>query len=91
MKIRVIGTKEECEVAKRYYNGLREHSQTKSVSVSKFYPCRGSAELFRVYIEVEYYDEPGAGGEVKQTDATALDLRTIDNAHVSSIQRRRKS
>ena len=89
MEIRVIGRKEECETAKRYYNGLREHPQTKSVSVSKFYPNRGSAELFRIYIKIEYYDEPGVGGEVKQTDATALDLRTIHDAHVSAIRRRK--
>ncbi len=88
MEIRVIGRKEECETAKQYYDSLRSHPQTRSVSISTFYPCRGSAELFRVYIKIEYYDEPGAGGEVKRTDATALDKRTINNAHVSVIRKR---
>ena len=89
MEIRVIGRKEECETAKQYYDSLRGHPQTRSVSISNFYPCRGSTELFRIYIKIEYYDEPGVGGEVKQTDATALDLRTIHDAHVSAIQRRK--
>lgn len=84
MEIRVIGRKEECEVAKRYYDSLRDHPQTKSVSISKFYPCRGSAELFRIYIEIEYYDEPKG----ESADETALDLRTVHNAHISAIQRR---
>ena len=88
MKIRVIGTKEECEVAKRYYNGLRENPQTKSVEISRLYPCRGSSELFRIYIEVNYYDVPREGA---LSDETSLDLRTIHNAHVSAIQRRKKS
>ena len=90
MKIRVIGTKEECETAKAYYNSLREHPQTKSVSISGFYPCRGSAELFRVYIEIEYYDEQRARGNRASADAGVLDLTTIHNAHVSAIQRRKR-
>lgn len=85
MEIRVIGRKEECEVAERYYDSLREHPQTKSVRISKLCPCRRSAELFRIYIKIEYYDEPK--GEL--SDETALDLRTVHNAHVSAIQRRR--
>lgn len=89
MEIRVIGRKEECEVAKRYYDSLREHPQTKSVSISKLCPCRRSAELFRIYIKIEYYDEPTEEANVGLSDETALDLRTVHNAHVSAIQRRR--
>lgn len=48
MKIRVIGTAEECGTAQRYYKSLRNHATTKSVSVSRFYPCRGSADQYRV-------------------------------------------
>ncbi len=87
MKLRVIGTKEECETAKRYYDSLRKDPRTKSVEISKRYPSRGSAELFRVYIEVNYYDVPEER-ESGTTDETALDRRTIHNAHVSAIQRR---
>jgi len=53
MEIRVIGRKEECETAKQYYDSLRGHPQTRSVSISNFYPCRGSAELFRIYIKIK--------------------------------------
>lgn len=91
MKIRVIGTKEECETARTYYDGLRKDPQTKSVEISRLYPCRGSAELFRIYIEVNYYDVPQERGNGAPSDETALDLRTIHNAHTSAIQRRRRA
>lgn len=83
MKIRVIGTAEECGTAQRYYKSLRNHATTKSVSVSRFYPCRGSADQYRVYVEIEYYDCIGAehsdGKRARETD-----LRTINDAHVSA-------
>lgn len=62
MKIRVTGTMSECQKAKDYYNSLRGQENVKSVSVSEFYPNRGSLELYRVYIEIEYYEtaEPAA-------------------------------
>lgn len=79
MKIRIIGTAEECAVAQRYYESLRDHAATKYVSVSSFYPCRGSADLYRVYIEIEYYD----GIRAEQSDgAETSDNRTIDEAYV---------
>lgn len=89
MEIRVIGRKEECETAKQYYDSLRRHPQTRSVSISNFYPCRGSTELFRIYIKIEYYDEPKGHGNNEPSEETALDLRTIHDAHVSAIRRRK--
>lgn len=56
MKLRVIGTKEECALAREYYNSLRGQENVKYVCVSGFYACRGSADLFRIYIEVAYFD-----------------------------------
>lgn len=56
MNIRVMGTKSECEKAQDYYNSLRGQENVKYVSISDFYPNRGSSELFRVYIDVEYYE-----------------------------------
>ena len=56
MKLRVIGTKDECALAQEYYNSLRGKENVKYVCVSGFYSCRGSADLFRVYIEVAYFD-----------------------------------
>ncbi len=63
MKIRVMGTKPECQKASDYYNSLRKQENVKCVSVSNFYPNRGSDEIFRVYIDIEYYEtaEPAAG------------------------------
>lgn len=57
MKIRVMGTRSECEVAQGYYSALEKDSNVKFVVVSELYPCRGSTTLFRVYIEVEYYSD----------------------------------
>lgn len=55
MKIRVMGTKEECEQAQRYYLSLGNTDGVKSVSISELYPNRNSFNIFRVYIDVEYY------------------------------------
>ena len=55
MKIRVMGTKEECEQARRYYSALSGDENVKSVSISDLYPNRNSFNIFRVYIDVEYY------------------------------------
>lgn len=56
MKIRITGTKPECQIASDYYNSLRGQPNIKYVCVSGFYPNRGSSELYRVYIEIEYYE-----------------------------------
>ncbi len=56
MKLRVMGTKDECALARNYYRALEKDPNVKSVSVSGDYPNRGSSTLFRVYIEIEYYD-----------------------------------
>ena len=56
MKIRVMGTEAECQAAREYYRGLEKESGVKSVSISGNYPNRGSNTIFRVYVEVEYYD-----------------------------------
>lgn len=55
MKIRIIGTKEECVLAKQYYSSLQSDNNVKYVCVSGFYSCRGSAKLYRLYIEIEYF------------------------------------
>lgn len=56
MKIRVTGIESECQAAREYYRELEKESNVKSVSISKNYPNRGSNTIFRVYVEVEYYD-----------------------------------
>ena len=61
MKIRIMGTKSECEAAREYYAELEKESGVKSVSISENYPNRGSNTIFRVYVDVEYYDAASAG------------------------------
>lgn len=56
MKIRVMGTESECQAAREYYRELEKGSNVKSVSISKNYANRGSNTIFRVYVDVEYYD-----------------------------------
>lgn len=69
MKIRITGTKPECQIASDYYNSLRGQPNIKYVCVSGFYPNRGSSELYRVYIEIEYY-ETAETAEKPSTDRT---------------------
>ena len=57
MKIRVMGTENECRVARTYYENLEREPNVKFVQVSKLYPNRGSNTLVRVYVEVEYKSE----------------------------------
>ncbi|MDE7107176.1 MAG: hypothetical protein K2O39_02515 [Clostridiales bacterium] len=52
MKIRVMGTREECEQAQRFYTQLSKGDNVLSSSVSELYPNRGSTNQFRVYIEI---------------------------------------
>lgn len=56
MKIRVMGTKNECLVATAYYRELEKDPNVRRVEVSEPYQNRGSNTTFRVYIEVEYND-----------------------------------
>lgn len=57
MKIRVMGTKNECLAAMGYYRELEKDSNVKCVQISMLYPNRGSNTVFRLYVEVEYYNE----------------------------------
>lgn len=55
MKIRIIGTKDECALAVQYYSELEKDTQNvKSVQISAPYPNRGSNTVFRVYIDIDY-------------------------------------
>lgn len=42
-------------------NDRQKESGVKSVSISGNYPNRGSNTIFRVYVEVEYYDAGESG------------------------------
>ena len=54
MKIRIMGTKEELEVAKEYYSGLSKEDYVKTITISDFYPNRISGNQYRLYIDIEY-------------------------------------
>ena len=60
MKIKIMGTESECRAAREYYAELEKESGVKSVSISENYPNRGSNTIFRVYVDVEYYDAENA-------------------------------
>lgn len=52
MRIRVMGTEEECRQAQRYYRQFGRGDQVEYCSVSELYPNRGSKNMYRVYIEI---------------------------------------
>ena len=54
MKIRIMGTRAECEYVSNYYRQLSESPEIKYIIVSGLYPNRGSSNIFRVNVEVEY-------------------------------------
>ena len=56
MKLRIMGTKDECKQAQRFFDKLgNSNIEVKYVSVSGLYSNRGSNQLFRVYIDIEYW------------------------------------
>ncbi len=55
MKIRVMGTKAECELAQEYYREfVKNNACVKSYSISELYANRGDSNLYRVYIDIDY-------------------------------------
>lgn len=57
MKIRVWGTREECEQAQCFYKQFSNNKNVKSCTVSSLYANRNSVNQYRVYVEIEYKDE----------------------------------
>ena len=74
MKIRIMGTKDECLLATNYYRALEKEENVQYVQVSDLYPNRGSSTLYRVYIEVAYYwiDEEAANAPGATLGVAAL-------------------
>lgn len=58
MKIRLMGTREECEI---YAEALRQNAGPLILEISAFYPNRGGGKLGRVYIETREINETNAG------------------------------
>lgn len=55
MKIRVIGTLEELNVARDYYLDYARDPSVKCVTVSQYYPNRGSRNVYRLYVDIEIH------------------------------------
>ena len=74
MKIRIMGTKDECLLATNYYRAMEKEENVQYVQVSDPYPNRGSSTLYRVYIEVAYYwiDEEAANAPSTTLGVAAL-------------------
>lgn len=56
MKIRFMGREEELDLARSYYKNLQKENYIKSVVVSSYYPVRGSNNMYRLYVDIDYYD-----------------------------------
>lgn len=55
MKIRIMGTKEECDLAAQNFKQIeKDKENVKSVQISQNYPNRGSNTIFRLYVDIEY-------------------------------------
>ena len=54
MKIRIMGTKSECEKAAAAFREKEQEPNVAFCAVSKLYACRGSDKLFRLYVEIIY-------------------------------------
>lgn len=67
MKIRIMGTLDECEAAQKYYRLLENFENIKYVSLSPLYPNRGSTTLFRLYVDIEYKE---LNGDSQQSEAS---------------------
>ncbi len=64
MKIRVMGTKAECEQAQRFYETFGRGGNVNYCSVSELYPNRGSINQYRVYVEIVCKDETNIFGDL---------------------------
>ncbi len=54
MKIRIMGTIPELEVAQRYYKSLGNEDYVAGVEISRVYLNRGSTCVGRVYVDITY-------------------------------------
>ena len=52
MKIRIMGTQEECEQARRYYSQFLNSDIVSHCSISRLYPNRNSVNQYRMYIDI---------------------------------------
>lgn len=87
MKIRVIGTAEECTAAREYYSGLEKQENVQSVSVSRLYTCRDSHSQYRLYVEVNYYVEAGRGCAMRDEAEGKNIMAKASPGRVSSLKK----
>ena len=56
MKVRFMGTREECEFVVKYFKEFASKTFFKSLSISNLYANRNSLDMYRVYIEYQLHD-----------------------------------
>lgn len=66
MKIRIMGTSEECKKMQALFNSMSVLDGVQSVSVSDLYPNRNSTNVYRVYIDITGSVELKGFGEVTE-------------------------
>lgn len=74
MKIRIMGTKEECRQAQEFYRRLGQQDEVSYCSVSEPYPNRGSVGLYRVYVDIQYKTDVDIFGS-SSTDSNEIGRR----------------
>jgi len=57
MKIRITGTKEECQAAAEIYTAMMGNPNIKSLEISSLYPNRAPSNLYRIYIDIGYINQ----------------------------------
>ena len=63
MKIRVMGTMDECKQAQDFYRKLGSQSNVKYCTVKRTVSNRGGVGLYRVYVDIAYNDGSNLYGD----------------------------
>lgn len=77
MKLRIIGTIEECKQAEAYYASLRGQENINWVEISAPYANRGNSQLYRLYVEVSYKTTAQAFSHGERS-SSCKDLPSVD-------------
>lgn len=79
MKIRVMGTMDECKQAQDFYRKLGSQSNVKYCTVSTPYQNRGGVGLYRVYVDIAYNDGSNLYGDCN-AEAVNTTLARLDGS-----------
>lgn len=79
MKLRVMGTADECKQAQEFYRRLSRQSNVRFCTVSELYANRGSIGYYRAYIEIEYKDGSNLYSEVTLHAANSKEIAAYED------------